>query len=143
MLANNAIQVGMIDGFLTNSSNKHKEKENNEMDLNKLKSEYSDIYNAVIAIERDRVMAHLTLGQESGDLKTAVKAIEEGSDLTQSIKAIYLAASMKKQDIDARASDTIDVNESIENPVNKNEEADIKVIDLVFEKLGIDRKEAK
>ena len=73
------------------------------MTLEELKAQHLDVYKAAAAEgatqERDRVSAHLTLGEKSGDLKTAHAAIRSGADLTMEIQAQYLAASMNRADV--------------------------------------------
>jgi len=56
--------------------------------------------------ERDRVVAHLTLGKQSGDMETATAAIEKGDGMTATIQAKYMAAAMNRTDQTARQSET-------------------------------------
>lgn len=69
------------------------------MDLDTLKAEHPETYRAALAVgaseERDRVTAHLTLGQSSGDMDTAIKAVEDGSEMTATLQAKYMAAGMR------------------------------------------------
>jgi ClpP class serine protease len=73
------------------------------MDLEELKTQHPAVYKQAAADgalqERDRVAAHLTLGEKSGDLKTAFAAIRSGADLSMEIQAQYLAASMNRADV--------------------------------------------
>jgi ClpP class serine protease len=73
------------------------------MDLEELKTQHPAVYKQAAAEgatqERDRVAAHLTLGEKSGDLKTAFAAIRSGADLSMEIQAQYLAASMNRADV--------------------------------------------
>lgn len=124
LLADEALKRGMIDGIAktalqsvksTNSTTASSgdQLEATEMDLKKLKTDHPGVYaQAVedgkqqgIAAERDRVSAHLTLGQQSGDMKTATQAIEDGAELTAGIQAKYLAAGMNRNDQGARGED--------------------------------------
>lgn len=57
--------------------------------------------------ERDRVSAHLNLGESSGDLATAHKAIRDGEELTQNLVSTYLAAGIKSAEISARTADAV------------------------------------
>ncbi len=61
-----------------------------------------------ITHERDRVLAHLTMGENSGDLKTAVEAIRAGTGMTLELQARYMAAGMNRSDAQKRqqSSDT-------------------------------------
>ncbi|MHC4266386.1 MAG: S49 family peptidase [Planctomycetota bacterium] len=138
LLANDAIDVGMIDGFFAiNKSNK----EVPRMDLNTLKEEHRGIFDAIVAQERDRVSAHLKLGSESGDMATAIKAIEEGSELTQALTAQYLAHGMKKRDIEAREEDNVSI-EVEEEKVSPKALGDI-IVAKAAECLGIELKGVK
>ena len=56
--------------------------------------------------ERDRVVAHLTLGEQSGDMVTAVAAITDGTGMTQAITAKYMAAGMRRSAIATRIEET-------------------------------------
>jgi ClpP class serine protease len=80
--------------------------ENTKMDIKQLEKDHPELFAAVLKqgtdAERDRVCAHIELGQTSGDMTTAVEAIKSGAGMTQSITAKYLAAGMRKTQIDAR-----------------------------------------
>jgi len=82
------------------------------MDLNELKTAHPEVYAAAVnegvAKERDRVGAHLTLGTQSGAMETAVNAVKGGSELTATLQAEYMAASMKKNANDTRGDDNAD-----------------------------------
>lgn len=79
------------------------------MNLQELKAQHPDTYAAAVAEgvaqEKDRVSAHLTMGEASGDLKTAIEAVEKGDALTASYQAKYMAAGMKNGQIGARQGD--------------------------------------
>jgi hypothetical protein len=70
------------------------------MDLEELKSLHPAIYKGAQAEgaqrERSRAVAHLTMGERSGDLKTALASIRNGADLTIEIQAHYMAAGMNR-----------------------------------------------
>jgi hypothetical protein len=80
--------------------------EHKHMDIKQLEKDHPELFAAVLKqgtdAERDRVSAHLELGQQSGDMATAIEAIKSGAGMTQSITAKYLAAGMRKSQIDAR-----------------------------------------
>ena len=80
-----------------------------KMDLATLKAEHPVAYAAALALgatgERDRVNAHLVMGSASGDMKTALAAIESGDEMTATHQAKYMAAGMNKSDIEARGGD--------------------------------------
>lgn len=60
---------------------------------------------AGVKAERERVTAHMTLGESSGANDIAAKAIKEGSDLNVTLQAEYMSAGMKKRDLDTREED--------------------------------------
>jgi hypothetical protein len=55
--------------------------------------------------EKDRIEAHLTAGEQSGDMKTALASIRSGAKMTQTLMTTYMMAGMNKRDTDARAED--------------------------------------
>jgi ClpP class serine protease len=87
------------------------------MNLETLKTQHPEVYAAAFAQgeaagvtagaaqERDRVSAHLTMGEASGDMKTALAAIADGSPMTAALQAKYLAAGMNRNAIAARESE--------------------------------------
>jgi ClpP class serine protease len=98
------------------------QKKEGPMTKEELKSQHPALYAAVhnegkaegsvegrdagVKAERDRVNAHLELGQASGDTETAFAAIREGTEMTQTIQAKYMAASMRRGEQVARQSDS-------------------------------------
>lgn len=127
LLAGEALKRGMIDGIAKTSlrlvgnaestTSAQKGGDNSEkgpMDLTTLKAEHSATYAAAmedgVTKERDRVTAHLTMGKASGDMKTAITAISEGSEMTATITAQYQVASMNRNDVNSRQDDDVDAN---------------------------------
>ena len=82
------------------------------MTIDELKTQDPDLYKKVfeagINQERDRVQAHLTLGKQAGAMEAAVKHIEAGDGMTQTITAEYMAAGMNKADVDKRKDDEVE-----------------------------------
>jgi ClpP class serine protease len=88
------------------------------MNLEQLKANHPELYATVLnegkalgrtegeAAERDRVVAHLTLGNQSGALDVAHAAIEAGDGLTATVQAKYMAASLNRRDSNARQADS-------------------------------------
>lgn len=80
-----------------------------KMTREELKSQDPDlerkIYQAGIDDERDRVNAHLTMGEAAGAMDTAIKHIKAGDKMTQTVNAEYLSAGMNRKDLDERASE--------------------------------------
>ncbi len=113
------------------------------MDLETLKAEHPKLYAAIlqtgidtgITRERDRVAAHLTMGTQSGDMKTAMTAIEDGSEMTQKLQATYMAASMNRSDVDARNADDSDAGDGSQD-VDDEDIQGQQVADMVEAKLG-------
>lgn len=126
ILAEEAINRNMIDGFFNVAK-----KETPEMDLATLKAEHREIFDAVVLQERDRVMAHLKLGQESNDMITALDAIENGHELTQKITAQYLASAMRKREIETRVTD----NAAVEIEIDVEDKNDVELMsnDIMIE----------
>jgi len=79
------------------------------MDLNELRAKHPDVHTAAVqegvTSERDRVSAHLTMGTASGDMVTAMKAVEDGTAMTVGLQAKYLAAGMNRNDQASRQTD--------------------------------------
>ena len=82
----------------------HQPEEQNIMDLAELNAKHPDLVTALKAegakaaleTERDRVQAHLKMGASSGAMDVAVKAVMDGTSMTQSLQADYMAAGMNK-----------------------------------------------
>jgi ClpP class serine protease len=151
VLAKDALKAGMIDriGAVESASIEitaaRGEQEAGFMDLQKLKAEFPDVYAAAVKAgvdqERDRVQAHLELGDASGDMDTAKKAIESGEGLTAMVQAKYLAANMRRQEIVNREADNEEVKLPETSP-NSPEAFEEQVLSLVEKQLGIVEGEA-
>lgn len=76
------------------------------MTLEELRAQHPNVYQEAVqqgvTQERDRVVAHLTMGETSGDMKTAAQAIRSGDSMTQTLMATYMAAGMNRGDRKAR-----------------------------------------
>jgi ClpP class serine protease len=122
LLAGEALKRGMIDsiaeqplrvvGSSTSTTSARSGGGNPEigpMDLNTLRAQHPDVFAAAVQQgvdqERDRVSAHLTMGNASGDMETALKAVKEGSAMTATLQATYLAAGMNRRDQENRQDD--------------------------------------
>lgn len=112
LLAGEALKRGMIDSITAKQATANsggKSQEARSMDLQTLKAQHPDVYAAAAQEgrdqERDRVNAHLTMGEASGDMKTAITAIGDGSAMTQTLQSKYMAAGMNKADKNARQQD--------------------------------------
>lgn len=69
------------------------------------KSEAEKTAAAAAAEEKDRIEAHLTAGEQSGDMKTALSSIRSGAKMTQTLMTTYMMAGMRKGAVDARDAD--------------------------------------
>lgn len=56
--------------------------------------------------ERDRVLAHLTMGESSGDMTIALEAIRSGASMTQELSARYMSAALNRRDKTERQTET-------------------------------------
>lgn len=119
LLAGQALKRGMIDAIAEpklsvvasadpkpTARNGGNNSEKGPMDLQELKAQHPAVYAAAVqegvTDERDRVGAHLTMGEASGDMKTAVTAVKDGTAMTATMVATYSAASMNRADVNTR-----------------------------------------
>ncbi len=154
LLAEQALKRGMIDAIAeprlrvvksaepSNTAPGGTKSETGPMNLNELKAQHPDVYTAAVQEgvdqERDRVSAHLTMGNASGDMDTAIKAVEDGSAMTAALSATYMAAGMNRQDQQNRQVD--DNQASAADAAQAAEESDDQgdaVLALVQANLGI------
>ena len=159
-LANEALKRGMIDSIADGPSKPGKHAKSTtarsdaditeaKMDLEELKAKHPALYAAAMAIgateatakERDRVSAHLVMGQASGDMKTALAAVEAGSDMTQELQAKYMAAGMNRQDIANRQEDdgaAAPADDAEDSAVDADATTSDKIMALAFEACGVE-----
>ena len=146
LLAGDAEQRGMIDGIagaglrVVENGTQATAQGGSEavMDPEQLKAEHPAVYKAVVELgvqqERDRVQAHINLG-ETGDMKVALEAVKDGSDVTQSIYSAHLAAGINRRDIQSRE----DENEHVEGATNgaktKHEDTEDEMLGQVLTHL--------
>jgi len=109
----------VVPKVATNTTNTNK---GVPMDLATLRAEHPELVTAIILAatagisatavenERKRVNAHLHMGTESGDMKTALSAISEGSEMDAELTAKYVMAAAKKTAIDNRQGDDLDLD---------------------------------
>lgn len=156
VLAEEAKKRGMIDAIAgatlrvvksakpsTTASNGGETPETGPMDLKTLKAQHPDVYEAAmqdgVTQERDRVSAHLTMGEASGDMKTALAAINEGTAMTASLSAKYMAAGLNRKDRDNRQDDEGATSAAADGAESEptGEDAAEAVCSAVEAKLGI------
>lgn len=153
VLANEALKRGMIDSVAgktakavksttTTTANSGNQPEANIMDLKTLQAQHPETFAAAVqqgtTEERDRVSAHLMMGQSSGDMKTACTAIEAGSAMTATLQATYMTAGMNRSDVATRQADDISANAG-DNATAEDNAKDPAgdVLSLVESKLGL------
>ena len=89
------------------------------MDLEELKAQHPAVYKAAQAEgsqrEHERIVGHLSFGEATGALRTALAAIENGSEMTPQIAGIYMSAARNRADVRARQSECDEVESAIEN----------------------------
>ena len=154
LLAREALNCGMIDAIVqpalkavesaktTTADSGGNQPEAVYMDLNQLQTQHPKVFAAAIQKgadqERDRVIAHLTMGEASGDNKTATAAIKDGSELTNSLQAKYMAASMCNRKIQDRQDDDAGANagDGARASIKQDDDAGV-VASLVESRLGI------
>ena len=88
------------------------------MNLEDLKTRHPEVYEAAkregVKHERDRIVAHVELGQKSGAMGTTFTAIESGAGMTPTIYSAHMAAGRNRADLAAREADDAVVTAVIE-----------------------------
>ena len=148
VLANEALKRGMIDAVGVNSTkpttaSSGNKPEINNMDIKELMAQHPETYAAAVNIgateERDRVSAHLIMGETSGDMKTACTAIKEGSGMTATLQATYMVAGMNRSDMSKRNEDDLNANAGDgANADDKDKDLPSDVASLIEAKLGME-----
>lgn len=108
------------------------------MDMMQLKAEHPALFAEAVAVgvaqERERVSAHLTMGEASGDMALAVTSINNGDEMSATVNAKYMAAHMKRQETNDRKADNVsDVN----TPKGDEGDEDKAMADAVAKLLGV------
>lgn len=155
LLAGEALKRGMIDAVAeptlkvvestktTTARSGGNQPEAGYMDLKTLQAQHPDVYTAAVQQgvdqERDRVTAHLTMGEASGDNKTAFAAIKDGSEMTATLQATYMTAGMNRSDVAARQDDDAgaDAGDNAGASDDQGDAADA-VASMVESKLGME-----
>ena len=101
-------------------------KETKTMNLSQLRAEHPELFAEAVAVgvnqERERVSAHLTMGEASGDMALAVASINEGAEMSATINAKYMAAHMKRKESNDRQDENVDDMNTNENDDNVNDD---------------------
>lgn len=122
ILAEDAVSRGMIDSILGSSVSATNNDEpqtrariSGELGANametieQLRQEHPSLFAKAMQLgvdeERDRVCAHLTYGAGAKAMDVAVKAIKDGSPMTETLRAEYMVAGRNAADLSAIAGD--------------------------------------
>lgn len=109
--APHALELGMIDRIIPSTplravSNRGKATMAETQEPSAAASNDAAAVERGIQQERDRVLAHLTMGEACGDMSIAIAAIRDGSGMTMEINARYLSAGMNRSDRGKRQTET-------------------------------------
>lgn len=158
LLADEALKRGMIDGVQGSPLRVVKpakssqtaatggiNPENGNMDLATLKAQHPDVYAAAmqegVTAERERVTAHLTLGEASGALGTALAAVKSGGAYTLATQADYLAAGMNRTSQQDRQTDSAAAAAAVAAAADQPSDAEAtgaeQVLAILESELGI------
>jgi ClpP class serine protease len=145
LLAGEALKRGMIDAIteptglkLVETKTRPGPKSMNEDEFKAANPEaYKRIVDATLAQERDRVAGHLTMGEASGDMATALEAVKDGSNMTAALSAKYMAAGLNKRDVANRQADEQSVADN--NPASADNQTSLEdqVVAAVEQSVGI------
>lgn len=149
LLAGEALKRGMIDAIdgvesakSTTATSGGKQPEARSMDRKTLQAQHPDVYAAVhdegVKAERERVSAHLTMGEASGAMKIAVEAINNGEEYTAKHMAQYNAAMLNNSNINARQEDDAGADAGDNAGASDQGDAADVVASLVEAKLGVE-----
>lgn len=109
------------------------------MNINQLKAEHPALLQQAVEMgvtqERERVSAHVTMGEASGDMKFAIGCIADGSELSASVNAKYLAAGMNRKDVQNRVDETVP---PVTTPESAEAEHEIALAKATAEALGVE-----
>lgn len=137
--ASNAQRLGMIDKISTPLravNSKGRAMANNNEDTSDDRATAASEASAVqrgVTQERDRVLAHMTLGESCGDMSIALEAIRSGAGMTQELTARYLSAGMNRTDRGKRQAETNDAAGAVAGAGNSPADTDLG--DLVVANL--------
>lgn len=118
-LAQTALDSGLIDSIrgsntglmgISQEAAPTATRSTTRMNIETLKAEHPEVFRAAVELgaktERERVCAHLKLGESAKAVETAISAIRDGRELTQDMQAEYMAAAMSARDTAHRTDDS-------------------------------------
>jgi ClpP class serine protease len=119
------------------------------MDLKTLRAQHPDLVEALvqegITQERERVQAHLVMGEQCGDLKIALEAINKGTGFGHApTQALYMAKAMNNRDINAHVEDSAKAEEALKGAETTAATKDLgdQLADLMLGQAKAQTKEA-
>ena len=129
LLADEALKRGMIDEIeatvakapiaAISASGEDDQPKDEPMNKEELQAKHPEVFAEVMQLgvdkERDRVSAHLTMGEGMGAMDIAVKAVQDGSEMTATLTAQYTVAGMNKRETEDRIADEIDTAAGADN----------------------------
>lgn len=119
-----------------NQSNKEKK----TMNITQLKAEHPEVFAEAVSIgvtqERERVSAHLTMGEASGDMSLALTSINNGDEMSASINAKYMAAHMKRKETNDRNDEGVP---PVKTPKGDEGDEDTALAKEVAKLLGVEQ----
>ena len=132
MIAPKALSAGMITSIFsretTNTASDGGE-EVKAMNLEEFKATHPALYAEAVELGKaqalDLVQAHAHRGRECGNLEIALKAIEEGTEMTELMKAQYDTAQNNKNAVEARAAENPESVGTVTEPVAAQKKDDI------------------
>ncbi len=109
------------------------------MKISELQAQHPELYAQVVGLgvnqERERVSAHLTMGEASGDMEMATKCINDGSEMSATVNAKYMAAHMKRTESNDRNSENVP---DVDTPNGEAGDGDKAMADAVAKLLGVE-----
>lgn len=111
-IASHALKLGMIDKIASTPLRAVTNRKTNAMSDETAESRAETTRNIEAAVqrgvtqERDRVIAHITMGEASGDMSIALEAIRAGAGMTLEHNARYMSAGMNRTDRSKRQTES-------------------------------------
>lgn len=136
--------IGGDDNIPDSQTAQGGQQEGTVMDLKELKAQHPALYAQAVAVgvdsgvtqERERVQAHATMGEASGDMKLAMSCINDGTEHSPAVNAKYMASQMKKNAIGDRSSESESDLDTEGNDDNDSKDKELSA--AVAEQLGVE-----